>query len=320
MGICVAAKEPAAQDKKGIEHLPYYEPKAGARKPERVALVIPHSNEIPTAHPFRKALAKRLMSEGIEVTTRTETGMMKRGWEMRRRLDAEFESRLRRRLDTLASASGGARINPETLRWEERLELAGWYLSRILTPGDSVLTAMLSLDDHARRVKAIAECLAAGNDLVVELHAMDHTGYFGAAAEAGFARIGSRMLFVPDAITMINKSFLGKQSTLAKIEETVHNASELAAITGIDMEAIFIEYSQAGDRARQLGGRAALIEIPSLRVEMAPGHPMYGYYRDYIRSQFEYTYCEPVRKPVNLPEEEIEAAAWALGAIERRVK
>ncbi|MDD2655547.1 MAG: hypothetical protein PHQ80_02660 [Candidatus ainarchaeum sp.] len=287
MGM-VMARLPA----KGLERLPYYEPKAGKTKPREIALAIPHTNEIPAALPFRKALAKRLMEEGIKASTKTEKGMMKRGWEARHRIDAGFKLE-----------SGGMRGE----------ETGGGPLPF----GQHAITIMLSMEDRVRRIRLIAECMAAGNDLVVELHAMNPGAYFGAEdVEAGLRRIGNRMLFAPDAVSLINNAFLADRSTLAEDEDVAHAVSGLAGVIGLDMDEVFVEYFRARDRIHLLGGSAAIIELSSETAELPHGHPMYPYYRDVSRSDFESAYCAVVRKSVDMPSEEVEAAAWALGAIE----
>ncbi len=105
---------------RGMEDMPCYE-RGPLKRPRKVALVVPHTNELPAAHPFRKALAERLMREGIQVSTSEEKDVMRRGWEARRKIDADFRKRFEKRLDDLAKITGGPRIEPGILDWRGRV-------------------------------------------------------------------------------------------------------------------------------------------------------------------------------------------------------
>lgn len=290
-----------AAPKRGIEHLPYYEPKAGARKPERVTLVIPHSNEIPAAHPFREALAERLMAEGIDVTTRMETGMVRRTVEARKKINEYVHGRLVEKLGRSEEFWG--RFETE----RTRAEITMFY--------GQALTRILSMDDYMRRARAIAKCMADGNDLVVELHAMDTDAYFGDdEVDAGFRRItDSGFILAPDAINVINRAFLRGRTKLAEDRNIARVASELAAVIGLDMENIFMKYFRARDRVLHMfGSSTALIEIPSVRTRLPAEYSIVQLYDlNWFRdpsgcSDFENTYCTVVRKSAGFSSEEME--------------
>jgi hypothetical protein len=62
--------------------VPLYRPKKRPT-PERVALSIPHTNEIPVSNPFRVAIEKKLGEEGIYCSTHINTNMIEDGWMVR---------------------------------------------------------------------------------------------------------------------------------------------------------------------------------------------------------------------------------------------
>lgn len=306
---------------RGMEDLPCYK-RGPMEKPRKVALVVPHTNELPAAHPFRRALAERLMQEGIQVGTSEEKDMMERGWEARRKIDAELKKRFEKRLDELAKITGCPRIEPGTLDWRDELDMMDNPLRKFRTFSEYAFSAMLSMDDYVRRAKLIGECMAAGNDVVVELHAMNPEAHFGRAdIERGLRRIGGAgILFAPSAMKQINAEFLAIHSLLAENANIAQAAYELSGIIGMDVGILFIGYFQARERVRQLGGRTAQVEVASERVNLPSGHQMYPYYRDELRSEFENAYCACTREPDGFSPADIEAVAWALGAIERRAK
>ena len=255
----------------------YHRPKKGKR-PNKVVLIAPHTNEHPAVLPFQAALAKRLMADGIVTEEKAVTDMMERAWEIRKRLGKTYPQ-----TDDIIAA---------VLMLEDYL-IRARLISGAIKKGDQG-TIVLEMHGQTR--------------IFEDEDFFDNTDKW--------RRLRGTKIIVASSATSYHLGFLDMEDNPhhKTVNERSELASEIASVRNLDLIALLEELEALG---RELNGhkkRLKLVELPTKSATLPKEHPAYSYYYGLdgigiVTSAFEYMYCTVTRESVGFSERDVEKVA-----------
>ncbi|MBI2079494.1 hypothetical protein HYT84_01920 [Candidatus Micrarchaeota archaeon] len=258
--------------------LPHYRPKQGKR-PNRLILIAPHTNENGVAVPFRDALTKRLENEGVTTIRLSVLDLMERCWRLRKQLDPNT--------DFNQNAIVSAVLQLEDLLIRARL--ISTFLTRY--PGS----------------------------MVVEVHGNkkhnDEDQFF---SEYPARRIrGTSIITVNDLIADVFNFF--QREDYAIIKDDITAASLIALLRGFDIVRALEEFAGLLKNLRatpERQTRIRFIGVPGEEFSLPISHPIYFDYHDCLApkkvSNFEDSYAVKTVENPGFTEADIEKVASTL--------
>ncbi|MFH1520213.1 MAG: hypothetical protein ABID61_01065 [Candidatus Micrarchaeota archaeon] len=221
--------------------VPIFEAKNG-RKPAKVALIVPHTNEQPAVLPFRDKLGRRLQSEGIETEHIVTGDIMETGWKIRKLFGDEI---------------------PDTMEG----------------PNQTV-GLVLSLRDMLNRLRVLRTSVAEGT-LMVELHSYQKLGRYDSISfdPVKYQRINQTgILVVPNLVlTCLNDSndFLSEAAVFLL---STPFAKKLERLLGFDLKEAIKEIRDHLGMLQTSADRIMLVELPSFGFPLSSNHEMFPFY------------------------------------------
>jgi len=258
--------------------VPIYQKKYGIR-PKKVAIVIPHSSEIPATLPFSRALSKKLMEGGIQTTTITTTDMMMRGWEVRSQL--------------------------------ADVKLYGYDCV--------ALSATLSIEDILIRTRTLLRLLSDRSVMVLELHAYNRKGIDEYCPNPKRWRgLGGTEILV-QALPFDQSFSDALDINISEIDKSPGIADKVAQLRGMDLGGAIQELKGKLRQLEAYRSRIRLVELPSISEYLQPSHFAFGFYFSAdgrsLKSDgtaFEQDYCAAFRKGMGFNERDVQSVASIL--------
>ncbi len=257
----------------------YYRNRKG-RRPSKVVLIAPHTNEHPAVLPFQAALARKLMAEGITTEEKAVYDMMERGWAVRK---------------------GVGKTYPRT----------NDVISAVLMLEDYAIRARLVYDAIKKGDR---------ETIVVEMHGQTRTfndeDYFGNPHIWRRLR-GTTILIaakaMPDHLGFLDMENNAHHETI-KDRELAEKAEEIAKLRNFDLMELIKELEELGRELRRYTKSLKLVELPTKDVKLPKEHPMHDTYYDqegrgFLTSAFEDMYCTVTRENPGFSERDVEKVA-----------
>lgn len=270
-----------------VSDVPFYKPVKGAL-PKRVVLVSPHENEHPATVPFQRAWADKLLTRDINVEEKVVTGMMERGWFLRRHILSTVD-------DNIVFANFAAQT---VFALED-------YLIRVRIMGDTFLNK------------------DKGNTFLVEIHADRNRKDEDIYEPSGITskRIENTRIFILGFQNLVN--LCRGCTTLSSVwpEEIFQLAIEFAKLRGFDFKEAAREIKVKLRELSKSEKVIKVIEIPSDEVRLDENHPAFKLYyerdRLYIHpkkrvTDIEKVYCAVYRNSLGFTEQDIDHVSSVL--------